>query len=94
MREIEWSTAFKKDIRREGKGQNLPALNAALPNVLTALAGDVLLPAKYKDHKLTGEWGGYRSCHIKPDLILIYEKTGDEMLKLARLGSHSELYGI
>jgi mRNA interferase YafQ len=94
MREIEQSTAFKKDIRREGKRANLAALNVALPNVLIMLTSDVILPVKYKDHKLTGEWEGYRSCHLKPDLILIYEKPDDESLRLARMGSHSELYGL
>lgn len=45
------------------------------------------------DHDLTGDWIGYRECHIKPDLLLIYRKVGDDMLILARLGSHSELFG-
>ena len=96
MREIERSSAFKKDIRREGKGRNLAALNAILPDVLTALVNDVPLDAKYQDHnhKLTGDWEGYRSCHLKTDLLLIYEKPDEETLHLARLGSHSKLYGL
>jgi mRNA interferase YafQ len=36
---------------------------------------------------------GYRECHIKPDLLLIYRKPGADTLRLARLGSHSELFG-
>ena len=55
MRKIDQSAAFRKDIRREGKGANLAALNAILPGVFTALADDVPLSVKYKDHKLTGE---------------------------------------
>lgn len=35
---------------------------------------------------------GYRECHIKPDLLLIYRKVDDDRLVLARLGSHSELF--
>jgi mRNA interferase YafQ len=42
---------------------------------------------------LAGDWAGYRECHIKPDLLLIYKKPDDETLRLARLGSHSELFG-
>jgi mRNA interferase YafQ len=42
---------------------------------------------------LTGDWAGYRECHLKPDLLLIYRKIGEETLTLARLGSHSELFG-
>jgi mRNA interferase YafQ len=46
------------------------------------------LPEKYVDHPLAGNWVGYRDCHIKPDLILIY-KIDSDVLKLARVGSHS-----
>jgi len=94
MREIEQSTAFKKDIRREGKGINNAFLNSILPKILTCLADDVQLAAKYQDHKLTGDWEGYRSCHIKPDLLLIYEKPDDKTLRLVRLGTHNKLYGL
>jgi mRNA interferase YafQ len=93
-REVEQSTAFKRDIRREGKGSNLAALNAVLPEVLADLVADISLPAKYQDHKLAGEWAGYRSCHIKPDLVLVYEKPDDETLRLARLGTHSKIHGL
>ncbi|WP_407260327.1 type II toxin-antitoxin system mRNA interferase toxin, RelE/StbE family [Klebsiella pneumoniae] len=34
-----------------------------------------------------------RECHIKPDLLLIYRKSDADTLRLARLGSHSELFG-
>lgn len=40
-----------------------------------------------------GDWAGYRECHLKPDLLLIYGKLGADTLRLARLGSHSELFG-
>ena len=92
MREIEQTAAFKKDLRREGKGSNLTILNLVLPDILAALANDIHLAAKHQDHKLTGDWAGCRDCHIRPDLILIYEKA-DKVLILHRLGSHSELFG-
>ena len=47
----------------------------------------------YRDHALSGKWAGYRECHIKPDLLLIYRKVNTDTLRLARLGSHSELFG-
>ncbi|NNM83397.1 MAG: type II toxin-antitoxin system YafQ family toxin [Burkholderiales bacterium] len=40
---------------------------------------------------MTGEWKDCRDCHIKPDLVLIYRKQGEDELQLVRLGSHSEL---
>jgi mRNA interferase YafQ len=30
---------------------------------------------------------------LKPDLLLIYRKSDSNTLRLARLGSHSELFG-
>ena len=30
--------------------------------------------------------------HLKPDLLLIYRKSDSDTLRLARLGSHSELF--
>ncbi|WP_250142837.1 MULTISPECIES: type II toxin-antitoxin system YafQ family toxin [Enterobacteriaceae] len=49
--------------------------------------------ARYRDHDLSGDWAGYRECYIKPDLLLIYRKSDADTLRLARLGSHSELFG-
>jgi mRNA interferase YafQ len=42
---------------------------------------------------LSGDWAGYRECHVKPNLLLIYRKVDQDTLRLARLGSHSELFG-
>ena len=61
--------------------------------ILVALATDAPLEPRYRDHELTGEWAGYRDCHVKPDLVLIYRKPDATNLRLARLGSHSELFG-
>jgi mRNA interferase YafQ len=52
---------------------------------------DKSLPAKYRDHALTGDWADHRDCHIKPDLVLIYRLPDEETLQLVRMGSHSEL---
>jgi mRNA interferase YafQ len=51
------------------------------------------LPSANRDHSLSGDWVGYRECHIKPDLLLIYKKQGKDSIRLARFGSHSELFG-
>ncbi len=92
MREIEQTNAYKKDIRREGKGPNLTILNSVLFAVLSDLAHGVPLAPQYRDHKLTGDWDGCRNCHLRPDLVMIYE-ISDEVLILHRLGSHAELFG-
>ena len=93
MRTIERATAFKRDYKRELKGPHRNNLEALLKPVLLALATDAPLDARLRDHELVGNWTHYRECHIKPDLLLIYQKAGSDILRLARLGSHSELFG-
>ena len=92
MRTIERSTAFKRDYKRELRGAYRTTLEADPRSVLMMLASDQPLEARYRDHDLSGSWAGYRDCHIKPDLLLIYRKTDGDTLRLARLGSHSELF--
>lgn len=93
MRTIERSSTFKRDYKREAKGQHRNTLDDSLSPVLGTLANDQQLEPRYRDHDLSGDWEGYRECHVKPDLLLIYRKSGDDLLRLARLGSHSELFG-
>lgn len=91
MRTIERTTQFKRDYKRESKGQHRQVLAADFPEILTIIAEDQALAEKHRDHALTDDWKDHRDCHIKPDLILIYRKPDDERLQLVRLGSHSEL---
>ena len=93
MRTIDRPGSFKRDYKREAKGQHRATLDKDLVPVLKALATDQPLEPRHRDHDLTGDWIGYRECHLKPDLLLIYRKVGDHVLILARLGSHSELFG-
>ena len=91
MRTIKYTTRFKRDYRREKSGRHGKKLDTLLMEALNMLAADSLLPRRYFDHPLAGEWKDYRDCHIRPDLILIYGKPDDVSLELVRLGSHSEL---
>jgi mRNA interferase YafQ len=91
MREIKYTTRFKRDYRREKSGQHGKRLDALLMEVLNLLASDTPLPQRHFDHPLSGEWSDHRDCHIRPDLILIYRKPNSATLELVRLGSHSEL---
>ena len=93
MRTIDRSSAFKKDYKREAKGLHSVGLDDHLAPVLQALVNDKALEIRHRDHDLSGEWAGYRDCHVKPDLVLIYRKPDADTLRLARLGSHSELFG-
>jgi mRNA interferase YafQ len=91
MRTIERTTRFKRDYKREKKSD--PMLDEDFLPVIEMLATDAELPDRLRDHGLTGDWKGFRDCHVRPDLVLIYEKVGTGILSLARLGSHSELFG-
>lgn len=93
MRTIDRSSAFKRDYKREAKGLHRATLDGSLRPVLVALVTDQRLDASHRDHDLSGDWAGYRECHVKPDLLLIYRKSDPATLRLARLGSHSELFG-
>ena len=91
MRRIERTSQFKRDYRRELKSRHRTSLDALLVPVLVALANDHPLDSRYHDHTLSGEWKEFRDCHVKPDLLLIYQKHSTDSLRLIRLGSHSEL---
>ncbi len=91
MRTISKTTKFKKDQKREMKGQHKISLKEDLIAVVVLLANDAALPERYKDHPLSGNWKDCRDLHVMPDLVLIYRKIGTNKLELIRLGSHSEL---
>ena len=87
---LKQTSAFRKDLRRMLKrGADMGPLD----DVVTMLLAREPLPAKYKDHPLTGNWAGYRDCHIEPDWILIYRIEEDQLVLLAtRTGSHADLF--
>lgn len=93
MREVSRTTAFKRDYRRVLRsGDNLRAKDT-LARIVALLADDQRLPAGCADHPLKGPWQGYRECHLRPDLLLIYGKADAGTLQLVRLGSHAQLFG-
>jgi mRNA interferase YafQ len=91
MRTIRQSGQFKRDLKRESKGQHRKVLQAEFVSIVATLASDEPLEERHRDHALTGDWKNYRDCHVRPDLVLIYRKPDDHTLQLVRLGSHSEL---
>jgi mRNA interferase YafQ len=91
MRTPDYTGQFKRDYKREAKGQHRATLDAELRPVLSALLTDQPLEPRHRDHALSGDWKDHRDCHVKPDLVLIYMKPDANTLRLVRLGSHSEL---
>lgn len=61
--------------------------------VIDELLKENTLPQKYKDHVLTGNYRGFRECHISPDWLLIYAVDKDKLvLIVSRTGTHSDLF--
>lgn len=51
------------------------------------------LDSSYCDHKLHGEYDGYRECHIQGDLLLVYQIIKNELvLVLIDIGTHNDLF--
>ena len=87
---VEPTHKFKKDLKLcQSRGYNIKKIQ----EVIKTLANGKKLSQKYKDNALTGNWNGYRECHIQPDWLLIYKYVDNElMLLLTRTGSHSDLF--
>ncbi|NBC12230.1 MAG: type II toxin-antitoxin system mRNA interferase toxin, RelE/StbE family [Gammaproteobacteria bacterium] len=93
MRAIERASAFKRDFKRtKAAPRHRQDVEALLSYVVGCLARDQQLSEQYRDHGLVGNWAGYRECHLKPDLLLIYQKPDATTLRLVRLGTHSDLF--
>ena len=87
MRTIERASAFKRDYKRV---KATPRHGKDVDSLVSSVVGlplvDQGLPESNRDHALGGDWAGYRECHIKPNLLLIYRKPDADTLRLARLG--------
>ena len=80
---------FRKDYKLEKK-RGLPM--EELEIVLQTLLEERPLEEKHLDHALSGNYIGFRECHIRPDWLLIYTiDHGNLILTAARTGSHSDL---
>lgn len=82
------ANSFKRDLKKH----YLHLIGEAWTEVSDCLLHAQPLPEKYADHPLHGDKNGFRDCHIKPDLVLIY-KIVDDVVQLHHLGTHSEVFG-
>ena len=64
---------------------------AKVKSIILMLCEKRTLPAKNRNHKLSGKYNDHWECHIEPDLLLIYQTTTTKLI-LARLGTHSDLF--
>lgn len=94
LRLLEQTKQFRKDWKRlsDTGRYDMVALKEVM---LLLLANNGPLPPEWRDHALTGDWAGYRECHVGGDFLLIYQITTDgpdETVIFVRAGTHSELF--
>jgi mRNA interferase YafQ len=81
------TTKFQQDVERQKKrGKDTDKLRA----IIESLCHHRPLDAKHRDHALTGNWKGWRDCHVEPDWVLIYKRKAGDLI-LGRTGTHSDL---
>ena len=76
---------FKK-VKKQGKNTRI------LKQIIDSIVSERKLDAKFKDHKLIGNYLGCRECHVDPDLLLIYQVATGDFVKFMRPGSHATLF--
>ena len=89
MKELKITTQFKKDLK---KYKNQHNKIAKLKEVLSILQCGGSLPSQYNAHRLLGNYKGCIECHIENDTLLIWIDEEQNVIKLLRLGTHSELF--
>jgi len=91
MRQIFFSKKARKSLRHlrnSGRFDQEKIIFAI--NTLTA--GETLLP-QFRNHPLQGKYIGCFECHLKDNLLMIYEIDYTEnTLVIVDIGTHSELF--
>lgn len=90
MKEVKSGKRFKKDLKRYA---NQPNKLKKLYEIVDKLRKGETLPAACRPHMLIGDFAGYMECHIESDYLLIWFDEDANVIKLIRLGTHSELFG-
>ena len=90
MLKVVYSSKFKKDYKLiKKRGYNI----SKFEKLLAMLTNEEKLPQNYLDHALTGDFIGFRECHIEPYWLLIYKIENEILtLTLTRTGTHSDLF--
>ena len=87
---VKYTSRFKKGLKLAVKrGLDI----SLLENVVVKIQNRVPLDEKCRDHALSGDYAGYRECHIQPDWLLIYLIEDDILtLTLVKTGTHADLF--
>lgn len=64
-----------------------------LESVIDTLLEEKPLDKRYKNHSLTGNYAGFKECHILPDWLFVYAiDHGKLILTASRTGTHADLF--
>ena len=66
MRRIEGTTAFRRDFKREKRGQHRREVDSLVSNIVGLLSEDQPPPQKNHDHQISGEWGSIANATSSP----------------------------
>ncbi len=85
------TSQFRRDYKKAKKrGFDM----GTLEEVIDRLRAEEPLEERHRDHALSGDYIGFRECHIRPDWLLVYAVDKDAVvLTASRTGTHSDLFG-
>lgn len=93
MYELVITSQFKKDLKKVKKQhpKDFELSREVVKNLQSK--GVKGLSLKMKPHKLTGNFKGHLECHIRTALLIIWiQRENPKIIKLIRIGSHSDLF--
>jgi len=87
---IKYSSRFKRSYKLcKRRGYDIDKLTT----VISLLAENGKLPAKYRPHILSGNYAGIWECHIESDWLLLWKQNDNELtLLLMDTGTHSDIF--
>jgi mRNA interferase YafQ len=92
VRELLYTSRFRKDLRRELKDPRNKNLASELKFLFDLLVNEVPIPQEFHEHQLKGNYIGHFESHLRPDLLIIYRFVEPNELIAIRLGSHADLF--
>ncbi len=91
MYDVVLSRKYKSSLKRVCRHKDFD--QSRLEQVVDLLSKGQPLPPQFRDHQLIGSMKNYRECHIKSDILLVYQIFQNELvLLLVDIGSHSDLF--
>lgn len=93
-RAADYTKSFLKDWERLSRSGRYD-MNRLKEAVLLLIANDGPLSPEWLDHPLSGNWEGYRECHIGGDFLLAYKLDDSgkyDLIVFIRAGTHADLF--